>query len=166
MNYKLLENLISGRPEIKTKIFDSKSSRRLDFNHVQTTLGWVHISEAMRMTDAATPIPINPPTVKPVIVPTTPPHPAATKPDVVHSITPPAPHTKPVEMQLVWYGAYNAFYVASIKNSAHFTPGQYLSKEAAAQCCAFPDWTVTMADNQFWSTLFGMATSKIGGLIP
>jgi len=90
-----------------------------------------------------------------------------TKPaNVIQTIVTPEPHAKAIEMQLVWYGAFNAFQIASIKNSAHFIPGQWLSAAAADQCCRLPNWTVMMADNTFWSTLLGFATQKAVGFIP
>lgn len=70
-------------------------------------------------------------------------------------------HNKPIELNLVWYGAFNAFQVGSIKNSTHFLPGQWISPAVAKQLCVVPLWTVNMADNHVLETILGSVLGKI-----
>ena len=68
--------------------------------------------------------------------------------------------TKTYQLGLVW-GAFKQYEVKTITTSTEFKPGEWLSVQQVDQVCKRPDWQVTIADDQLFMQILGMAVSHV-----
>jgi hypothetical protein len=72
------------------------------------------------------------------------------------------PESRKVQLVLAWY--VHEYKVLSITGTTYYKPGEWLSPEVVEQCCALPNWTVTMTDNSMLASflsIFGQAKSVV-----
>lgn len=83
---------------------------------------------------------------------------------VTDTTIPTMPPAKEIEITLVWY--VKAYQVKSITNTIWYKPGQWLSPDVVQMLCGFPEWKVTMIDNDILQTIMGVLVGGASKLVP